>query len=89
MPLLRLMTRVLEHEQGRRIKDSLETAGLRTTAGFPPLSDYIPTVGATVVARVRHAGAIILGKTNLPTLSGDYQSSNPIFGRSNNPWTSI
>ncbi|MDA0747348.1 MAG: amidase family protein [bacterium] len=68
------------------IKDSLETAGLRTTAGFPPLADYIPTVDATVVSRVRQAGAIILGKTNLPTLSGDYQSSNPIFGRSNNPW---
>jgi amidase len=68
------------------IKDSLETAGLRTTAGFPPLGAYIPTVDATVVSRVRQAGAIILGKTNLPLLSGDYQSSNPIFGRSNNPW---
>ena len=68
------------------IKDSLETAGLRTTAGFPPLSDYMPAVDATVVARVRQAGAIILGKTNLPTLAADYQTDNPIFGRSNNPW---
>ena len=68
------------------IKDSLETAGLRTTSGFPPLADYIPTVDATVVARVRQAGAIILGKTNLPTLADDIQSDNPIFGRSNNPW---
>ena len=68
------------------IKDSLETAGLRTTSGFPPLADYVPTVDATVVARVRQAGAIILGKTNLPTLADDIQSDNPIFGRSNNPW---
>ena len=68
------------------IKDTLETAGMRTTAGFPPLSDYIPTVDATVVTRVRQAGAIILGKTNLPTLAATYQSDNPIFGRCNNPW---
>ncbi len=68
------------------IKDCLETAGLRTTAGFPPLSDHIPAVDATVVARVRQAGAIILGKTNLPPLAATYQTDNPIFGRSNNPW---
>ena len=68
------------------IKDSLETAGLRTTAGFPPLADYVPTTDATVVARVREAGAVILGKTNLPPLAADYQCDNPIFGRTNNPW---
>ena len=68
------------------IKDSLETAGLRTTAGFPPLSDYVPAVDATVVSRLRQAGAVILGKTNLPTLAMAYQTDNPIFGRSNNPW---
>jgi amidase len=68
------------------IKDSIETAGLRTTSGFPPLADYIPTTDAPVVARLRGAGAIILGKTNLPMLAGDAQTDNPIFGRSNNPW---
>ena len=68
------------------IKDSIETAGLRTTSGFPPLADYVPTTDATVVARLRAAGAILLGKTNLPTLAGDGQSDNPLFGRSNNPW---
>jgi len=68
------------------IKDSLETAGLRTTSGFPPLADYVSTTDATVVARVRQAGAVILGKTNLPTQAMAYQTDNPIFGRSNNPW---
>jgi len=68
------------------IKDSIETAGLRTTSGFPPLADYVPTTDATVVARLRAAGAIMLGKTNLPTLAGDGQTDNPLFGRSNNPW---
>jgi amidase len=68
------------------IKDSIETAGLRTTSGFPPLPDYVPATDAPVVARLRAAGAIILGKTNLPTLAGDGQTDNPIFGRSNNPW---
>jgi amidase len=68
------------------IKDSIETAGLRTTSGFPPLADYIPPTDAPVVARLRAAGAIILGKTNLPTLAGDTQTDNPIFGRTNNPW---
>src|SRR5215471_18755933 len=48
------------------IKDSLSTAGLRTTAGFPPLADYVPPRDATAVARIRAAGAVILGKTNLP-----------------------
>src|SRR5581483_396831 len=68
------------------IKDSLTTAGLRTTSGHPDLSNYIPTRDATVVARLRAAGAIILGKTNLPTLARDVQTDNPVFGRTNNPW---
>lgn len=68
------------------IKDSFATAGLRTTSGYPPLADYIPAADATVVARLRAAGAIILGKTNLPLLVHGFQTDNPIFGRSNNPW---
>jgi amidase len=68
------------------IKDSLQTAGMRTTSGFPPLADFVPTQDATAVARVRSAGAVILGKTNLPPLAGDYQTTNPIFGTTNNPW---
>lgn len=68
------------------IKDTIETANLWTTAGHPPLSDYTPERDAAVVARLRTAGAIILGKTNVPTLAGDGQTDNPIFGRTNNPW---
>lgn len=68
------------------IKDAFETAGLRTTAGYKPLKDYVPKQDATVVQRMRAAGAIILGKTNLATASGDYQGNNEIFPRVNNPW---
>jgi amidase len=68
------------------IKDALETAGLRTTGGHPPLKDYVPAHDAPAVARLRAAGAILLGKTNVPPLSADYRADNPIFGRTNNPW---
>lgn len=68
------------------IKDALETAGVRTTAGHPPLKDYVPVQDATAVARLRGAGAILVGKTNVPPLSADYRADNPIFGRTNNPW---
>ncbi len=68
------------------IKDALETAGLRTTGGHPPLKDYVPRRDAPAVARLRAAGAILLGKTNVPPLSADYRADNPIFGRTNNPW---
>ncbi|MFB2771666.1 amidase [Pelatocladus sp. BLCC-F211] len=66
------------------IKDYLETAGLSTIAGYQPFQDYISPHDATAVARVRAAGAIILGKTTATAdPSGDYQA---IFPRVNNPW---
>ncbi len=68
------------------IKDSFETAGLRTTSGYPPFSHYVPQRDAAVVTLLRQAGAIVLGKTNLPPLAAGRQSVNPIFGRTNNPW---
>ncbi|MEO0407743.1 MAG: amidase, partial [Cyanobacteria bacterium P01_A01_bin.135] len=68
------------------IKDLFKTQGLRTTAGLAELRDYIPTEDAPTVARLRQAGAIILGKTNGPQAGGDYQSHNALFGRTNNPW---
>jgi amidase len=68
------------------IKDAFETAGLRTTAGHPPFSRHVPAQDAPVVARLRGAGAVILGKTNLPPLASGNQTANPIFGRTNNPW---
>ncbi len=68
------------------IKDALETAGVRTTGGHPPLADYVPARDAPAVARLHAAGANLLGKSNVPPLSADYRADNPIFGRTNNPW---
>ena len=68
------------------LKDMFETAGLRTTAGYIPLKDYVPERDATVVSRLRDAGAIVLGKSNMAELAGDYQSSNSLFPTVNNPW---
>jgi amidase len=67
-------------------KDLFETAGLRTTFGYKSLAQYIPPQDVPLVARLREAGAIVLGKTNLPKGGGDFQTVNPVFGRTNNPW---
>ncbi len=68
------------------VKDIFETVGLRTTAGYVPLKDYLPPQDATIVARLKAAGAIVLGKSNMAELGGDYQSTNSLFPRVNNPW---
>jgi amidase len=68
------------------VKDIFETANLRTTAGYIPLKDYIPPQDATIVARLKAAGAIALGKSNMAELAGDYQSTNSLFPPVNNPW---
>ena len=68
------------------IKDSLETAGLVTTSGAPELRDYVPQEDAVAVQRVIEAGAIVLGKTNLPIYAADWQTYNAVYGRTNNPW---
>jgi amidase len=69
------------------IKDTYETAGMRTTCGFEPWSDHHPEGDAEPVRRLREAGAVVFGKTNTPTLAGDWQTHNPIFGVTNNPWS--
>jgi amidase len=68
------------------LKDCFATAGVRTTAGFPPLADHVPAQDSTVAARLKAAGAILLGKSNVPPLAMSLQTNNPIFGRTNNPW---
>ena len=68
------------------IKDSFETAGLRTTSGAPELATHVPANNATAVQRLVDAGAVVFGKTNLPTFAMDMQSFNPVFGCTNNPW---
>lgn len=68
------------------IKDSIATAGLRTTSGFPGLWQFVPRDNAVVVDLLVRAGAIVLGKSNLAMLAMDMQTLNPIFGQTNNPW---
>jgi amidase len=68
------------------IKDAIETEGIRSTGGAIELTDHVPTEDAPTVARLKDAGAIVFGKTNLPRWSGDLQSYNEIFGTTNNPW---
>ncbi|WP_031511380.1 amidase [Streptomyces megasporus] len=67
------------------LKDSLETAGLRTTCGATDLARHIPDQDADAVARLRAAGAIVLGKTNTPPMCQDIQTGNELFGTTPNP----
>ncbi|MFJ4973039.1 amidase family protein [Streptomyces sp. NPDC088755] len=67
------------------IKDSFETAGLRTTCGAEDLADHVPTDDADAVARLRHQGAVIMGKTNLPAYCQDLHTDNALFGPTLNP----
>lgn len=67
------------------IKDTIDTQGLRTTYGSRLRAKHLPERDATVVARLKVAGAIILGKTNTPELAIPYETDNPVFGRTNNP----
>lgn len=68
------------------IKDTIATAGIRTTSGSQVRKDLVPTADATAAARLKAAGAIILGKTNTPEMAIPYETDNPIFGRTNNPY---
>ena len=68
------------------VKDAIATAGLRTTGGSPSLADNVPESDAPAVARLRAAGAIVVGKTYVPTWCGDIQTYNELFGTTHNPW---
>ncbi len=68
------------------IKDCIYVKGLPTTGGVPERAEAIADDDARVAARVQAAGAVIIGKTNVPPYAADWQSDNPLFGRSNNPW---
>src|SRR5262249_29729681 len=67
------------------VKGGHDGAGLRTTVGSE-IFDRIPSEDGTVAARLRSAGAVIVGHTNVPAFLADYKTDNPIFGRTNNPW---
>ncbi len=68
------------------VKDAFDTAGMRTACGAPALKERVPEEDAVVVARLKAAGAIVIGKTNVPVFCGDFQSASPISGRTSNPW---
>ncbi|MET8447251.1 amidase [Streptomyces sp. NPDC005209] len=68
------------------VKESYDVAGLPTTWGMPPHRDHIPAEDAVQVSRLRAAGAVVLGKTNVPLGLQDVQSFNEIYGTTNNPW---
>ena len=68
------------------VKDVFETAGMRTVCGTPELAGHVPARDADAVARLRRAGAVVFGKTNVPTRAMDLQTSNPVFGTTLNPW---
>ncbi len=68
------------------LKDSFDTAGIRSTASTEGRRSFVPTEDATVVARLRAAGAIVLGKTNTPEITIGAATESPLFGRTNNPY---
>jgi amidase len=67
------------------VKESNNIAGLPTTWGFAEFAGWTARSDAVAVARLKAAGAVILGKTNVPPGLADWQSANPIYGRTNNP----
>ena len=68
------------------VKEAFNVAGLPTTWGNPRFKDFVPQEDAVIVSRVKSAGAIVLGKTNVPLHLADIQSYNNIYGTTNNPW---
>ncbi len=76
----------LLHGLPMTIKDCIDVAGLRSTGGLPEQKNYVPTINADVVQSLVDAGAIVFGKTNLPTGGMDTQCFNEVYGQTNNPW---
>jgi amidase len=68
------------------LKEPFDVAGLPSTWGFPQFRDFMPKQDALAVSRLKQAGAIIIGKTNIPVGLRDFQSYNDIYGVTKNPW---
>ena len=68
------------------VKEAHDVVGTATTWGLEARRNHIATADSEVVRRLRAAGAVILGKTNVPPDLMDWQSANPLYGRTNNPW---
>lgn len=67
------------------VKDTFDVAGMAASSGLAELRRRQPE-DAQAVSHARHAGAVIWGKTNVPVMAADWQSTNPLYGRTNNPW---
>jgi aspartyl-tRNA(Asn)/glutamyl-tRNA(Gln) amidotransferase subunit A len=76
----------LLHGMPVMVKDNIDTAGLRTTYGSRFFAEHVPNHDAPVVARLRRAGAVLLGKTTLHEFAFGVRSSNPVIGQCRNPW---
>ena len=68
------------------VKESIDVEGLPSTAGVPQRVGHRAAKDAPTVARLRSAGAVVFGKTNVCTWLADYQADNPVYGRTNSPW---
>lgn len=68
------------------IKETWDVTGFATTAGIPDLAQNRPARDADAVARLKAAGAVIWGKTNVPLAAADHVSDNPVYGKTCNPW---
>ena len=67
-------------------KDLVPTAGMRTTWGSRLYADFVPTEDAAIVTRIREAGAVRIGKTNVPEMGAGSHTFNPVFGATHNPY---
>ena len=74
------------HGLPHAVKDLEETAGLRTTLGSPIHAEYVPGADSELVRRIKGAGAIVIGKTNVPEFGYGSQSYNEVFGPTRNPY---
>src|SRR5438093_827697 len=68
------------------LKESINVTGLNTTVGLTEFAGFVSQHDAPATTRVRAAGAVVFGKTNVPPVLADWQSDNPVFGRTVNPW---
>jgi amidase len=68
------------------LKDSIDTAGMVSTGGTLGRADFVPDQDATVAARLRAAGAVLMGKTNTPELTASYGTNNLVYGQTHNPY---
>ena len=68
------------------VKESFDLAGLPTTWGYAEHRDHVAQADALAVQRLKAAGAVVFGKTNVPVALADWQSFNPVYGTTNNPW---